>query len=737
MIGLIFTILSVLGTIALAFIMLFNNRKSVIHITLFIFSLAFAGAIGSNYLTSYFTKAHQVLLWIKITMLFASVMTPPFYLFISNFPERKLVISPKKVGFTVALTVGSMLLAISPWLFTKVEISGDNVIASQGPAFFYFIVVFMYYLVRSIILLIRKIRSTTGVQKAQLLYILSGLAISFGFILFFNVVMTLIFKNSRLILLTNAAPLIFIGTVGYAIIKHRLMDIRLVVKRAGVYLANIIIIILIALLLYRLESAAFKQAIPPGSWGPIVLLFSLVIYNPLKRLLERIANKYFFTGLYNYQATLEGLGRKLTFTINLSEIVDSIIKTIKGAMRLDRAGVLLYDSTSSNYKIYRTEGFTESNGISLVRNNFLTSYLIQSRKPVLYQELESLQTNGNGDKGEIAKLKTNMSRIEAHICLPLLVRDKLIGIIVLGQKISKDAYTKEDLRLLEAVANQASIAVENARQYDRIQQFNRTLEQKVDEQTSEIKEQNTHLQELIKMKSEFLQIASHQLRTPLSAIRGLLSMQADGDFDKLSKKEHKEQQKKMLESANRLSNIVNDLLDAMELEGGYLNFDFAPVALDDIITAIMEELRPNYDKKSLYLKLVKPKDPLPKIEAESRYLREALENFIDNAEKYTNKGGTTVTLSRKNNHVVVAISDTGIGIPKTDMPRLFHKFSRGDKSSYQHTDGSGLGLFIAKNIIDEHRGTIAISSPGEGKGTTITVTLPLTQPSLPKQALKA
>ena len=100
------------------------------------------------------------------------------------------------------------------------------------------------------------------------------------------------------------------------------------------------------------------------------------------------------------------------------------------------------------------------------------------------------------------------------------------------------------------------------------------------------------------MKSEFLQIASHQLRTPLSAIRGLLSMQADGDFDKLPKKEYKGQQLKMLESSNRLSNIVNDLLDAMELEGGYLNFEFEPVALDEMINAIMQELQPNYDKKN-------------------------------------------------------------------------------------------------------------------------------------------
>ncbi|MEA3446403.1 MAG: GAF domain-containing protein, partial [Bacteroidota bacterium] len=479
MTGLIFTIISVFSTIALAVILLLNNRKSVIHIMLFIFSLGFAGAIGSNYLTAYFTETNQVLIWIRMTIFFASILTPPFYIFIKNFPERRLVVSLREVVLIIALTLVSMLLAISSWMFTNVDIIDGNIVASQGPAFFYFIAVFMYYLVCSIILLIKKIRKMAGVQKAQLRYIFAGLIISFSFILFFNVVMTLIFKNSSLITLTNVAPLIFIGTVGYAIIKHRLMDIRIIVRKSLVYFSALVTVMLISLGLMMLNIKIFQNTIPAMVSGPLVLLIGVIVFNPLKKKFEKIANKYFFTSLYNYQATLEELGKKLTYTINLSEIVDSIIITIKNTMHLDRVGVLLYDKHSSNYKIYRTEGFTESNGISLVRNNFLTNHLMQTRQSILYQELELLQNNDNGDKAEIAKLKTNMQRIEAHICLPLLVKNKLIGIIVLGQKITKDAYTKEDLHILEAVSNQASVAIENAKLYDEVQDFNKNLKSKV------------------------------------------------------------------------------------------------------------------------------------------------------------------------------------------------------------------------------------------------------------------
>ncbi|MFA5030377.1 MAG: ATP-binding protein [Patescibacteria group bacterium] len=727
MFGLIVTILSVISTIALAGIVLSNNRRSALHVFMFLLSLGLAGSIGSNYFTTYYTDGSHVLLWIRWTMFFAALAIPSWYLFLRNFPKHTLVIPQRTVVIVVISTLAVMLLAISPWMFTSVTITDGNVSPQPGFGLPIFFLAFIIYLILLGKEFIHKFRSYKGVERAQLIYILIATIVSFAIIIMFNVFAPLVFHSSTLVPLTNIAPLLFTIIVAYAIVKHRLMDIRIIAKRAGVYVASIIVVLLIALLLYRLETAYFKENIPPGSWGPIVLLFSLIIYNPIKRYLEHIANKYFFTSLYNYQATLEELGKRLTFTINLSEIVDSIIKTIKSTMHLDRAGVLLYDEHSSNYKIYRTEGFTESNGISLVRNNFLTSYLVQTRKPVLYQELEQLKENGNGDKGEIAKLKTNMQRIEAHICLPLLVKDKLIGIIVLGQKVNKDAYTKEDLRLLEAVANQASIAVENARLYDEIQEFSKTLEARVEEQTGEIKEKNLRLQQLLKMKSDFLSIASHQLRTPLTAIRGLLAMQAEGDLDKLPKSEQKKEQQHMLESANRLSNIVNDLLDAMELEGGHLNFQFKEVDITEILNQIAEDLKPNYDKKGIALTIDIPKD-FPTIEAEPKMLHEALENIIDNAEKYTNKGGVTVTLSKKNKHMTIEVKDTGIGIPKTDKPRLFEKFSRGEKSSYQHTDGSGLGLFITKNVITEHHGDITVESEGEGKGTTVTITLPTIQP---------
>ncbi|MBI1833754.1 MAG: hypothetical protein HYR90_02920 [Candidatus Andersenbacteria bacterium] len=242
----------------------------------------------------------------------------------------------------------------------------------------------------------------------------------------------------------------------------------------------------------------------------------------------------------------------------------------------------------------------------------------------------------------------------------------------------------------------------------------------------ELSEANTHLKELMDIKTEFLQIASHQLRTPLTSLRGLLAMQAEGGFDQLPDQERRGMHKNMNSAANNLNNIVNDLLDAMELEGGKLNFTWEQVDIMRLLQESVDTLKPAYDKKGLTIAFNKPV-ALPKVEADTSYLRQVFLNIINNAEKYTEKGGLVITPTLKTGRVEISFKDTGIGIDPPELPKLFGKFVRGKKSALIHTDGSGLGLFIIKKIVEEHRGSVTLESEGIGKGSTVLVTLPLKQ----------
>jgi len=142
----------------------------------------------------------------------------------------------------------------------------------------------------------------------------------------------------------------------------------------------------------------------------------------------------------------------------------------------------------------------------------------------------------------------------------------------------------------------------------------------------------------------------------------------------------------------------------------------------------MKTLKFNYDKKGLKLIFEKPSSPLPKMECDAEYLRQVFMNIIDNAEKYTREGGTTVCIAKKSNNIEVTFTDTGIGIDPEEKSKLFGKFVRGRRSQSIHTDGSGLGLFIIKKIVEEHHGKVSLESEGVGKGTTFRVTLPINQP---------
>ncbi len=245
---------------------------------------------------------------------------------------------------------------------------------------------------------------------------------------------------------------------------------------------------------------------------------------------------------------------------------------------------------------------------------------------------------------------------------------------------------------------------------------------------NELARANDSLKELIEMKTSFLHIVSHQLRTPLTAMRGYLSMWQEGSFDDFTPRKMAEMKKRIVNNAERLNNLVNEMVVVMESEGG-IKLDFTKVDVEEIIKNNIEFLRANYEKKKLYIKYQKKEKNLPKIDADAKYLSNVFMNLIDNAEKYTKKGGLKIKICRNEDDIKVAFSDTGVGIKPEDEKRLFHKFSRGESSSLINPNGSGLGLYIIKQIVREHNGSVKFESEGEGKGTTFTVTLPIHQPA--------
>ncbi len=246
-----------------------------------------------------------------------------------------------------------------------------------------------------------------------------------------------------------------------------------------------------------------------------------------------------------------------------------------------------------------------------------------------------------------------------------------------------------------------------------------------------LKEANEKLKKLDKAKSEFISIASHQLRTPLTAIKGYLSMIMDGNYGEISEAAESKMEQ-VLQSAERLISLVNDLLNVSRIESGKIEMNFKKINLVDFIKDSIKELKIVANNENLYLKFENKIEHSLEAEIDQQRMRQVILNIIDNAIKYTAEGGITITTKKQvmesgKDSVLITIKDTGEGMDEKEIKNIFESFSRGSAGDLMHVEGAGLGLYIAKKFVDMHDGLIWIESEGKGKGTKFLIELPITQ----------
>jgi len=273
-----------------------------------------------------------------------------------------------------------------------------------------------------------------------------------------------------------------------------------------------------------------------------------------------------------------------------------------------------------------------------------------------------------------------------------------VGVIIFGQflikSVKREVEQRERLEQLRLKLEKTNLDLENA---------------------------NDKLKGLDKLKTEFVSLASHQLRSPLTAIKGYLSMILEGDYGEINP-EAKEAVDKVMESSNNLMLVVEDLLNVSKIEAGGMKyvmekFDFAEVAVKT-----SEELSINAEKKGLKLICGIPKDQKYFINGDKEKLRQILINLIDNSMKYTEKGQIEINMTSNNKKIITTIKDTGVGIEKGEEESLFDKFSRGEGGKL-NASGSGLGLYLVREIAKAHDGRVWAESEGVGKGSTFFVEL--------------
>lgn len=323
---------------------------------------------------------------------------------------------------------------------------------------------------------------------------------------------------------------------------------------------------------------------------------------------------------------------------------------------------------------------------------------------------------------------TDVKRISKHLPLAslyavkLMARRRLVGLLVIGFLTPVDTLSQTDQKLLDRLSESIGVALDNKLLFEENQHV-----------LKELRESNKKLKELDETKDDFISMASHQLRTPLTSVKGYISMIMEGDAGKVT-----HMQREMLGqaffSSQRMVYLIADLLNVSRLKTGKFVIEPTPVNLATMVAEELGQLEETAAAHSLKLTYDKPKD-FPLLMIDEVKTRQVIMNFVDNAIYYTPNGGQIdVQLIEKDATVELRVTDDGIGVPKSEQPHLFTKFYRAGNARKARPDGTGLGLFMAKKVIVAQDGSIIFESK-EGNGSTFGFILSKHKLAPPKSAL--
>jgi signal transduction histidine kinase len=712
----IILILSSIITLSIGLTALLSDRKSATNRLFFL--LTFFITIWSilSYISTLATAENLFL--VRLTMTFVVLQNTTYGLLIMHFPEdeTRKILRAEKIPLLYTTLV--LLITVSPFLFTGLKGSGDNTSPVPGPGMALFLIHVVYFVIFASFKLIAKRIHTPKSKRSQLNILIMGALILFVATPFLNFILPVFSSNSVIIRYSSVLMSVFSLLIFYSIIKHRLFNVKALVAKYLSYISTFLVVIIVPVFIgfYIIDNVFSdeNETIKLIAFSTLTVLIA-VFFEPIRVKFNRVTNKFFYKEGYDPQILIDDFNNTLVNTIEIEElltksalIIQENFKTTFCTFYIRETSYFSERIIGAHRKYPEIEGLPKLQEIALKlkKKVYLINYISRS-----------------SEEKELGKImEDNEIEVLARIVSTLDYSVKGIGYLFLGPKKSGSQYSKQDAKVIEIIANELVIAIQNALRFEEIEQFNVTLQKKIDEATKELKQSNEKLRALDEAKDEFVSMASHQLRTPLTSIKGYISMVLEGDAGKVN-----ETQKEMLGqayfSSQRMVYLISDLLNVSRLKTGKFNIEAKPVYLPDLVNSEIEQLYEGAKAKNLTLSFHKP-DKFPTLNLDEMKIRQVVMNFTDNAIYYTPAGGKiTVELKETAKSVEFTVKDSGIGVPKDQQHKLFVKFYRADNARKSRPDGTGLGLFMAKKVIIAQGGSMIFESK-EGKGSVFGFSFP-------------
>lgn len=717
-------IVAALLSLALGCVVIANNHNRAINVVYFLLSCTAAIWLCANALVleGRLTPDNTSILLLvgRLITPSAIILTFLMMVFTAHF-VKKPANYIRKLLFAGLLGAPIVFLSFSDW---NVYLDEKGMLA-LGWLSYPFVVVVLVYLITALWLLFFNLRGMHNDESyaVQVNYLRNSFIISVFPAALFGAVLPLI-TDSELVNLSPILSIIFLLYAAWLIIKHRLFDVRPVVARVITY-ALLLILLVILFGLFAALVTRYLLGSENTFTGQILVPFILAvvmasIFRPIKRYFDRITNRLFYQDAYDPQQLMDELNKTIVSTIEIKPL-------------LTRVSLVIEKYVKSSYLAFVIKDVPERLVVAPKANPITTDFLDKLEREVLQVKQGVIFTDDLADDARYSGLYRELRFKDVAMIARLGSGSALghpVGFLILGDKKSGSPYGGQDRRTMDIIVSELIIAIQNALRFEEIERFSKTLQRKVEDATAELRQKNNKLKLLDQTKDDFISMASHQLRTPLTSVKGYISMVLDGDVGKIT-----DTQRKLLNqsyvSSQRMVYLISDLLNVSRLKTGKFIIEPVPSNLADVIQEEMDQLQETAKGKSITLNYKKPAN-FPTLMLDETKLRQVIMNFADNALYYTPTGGEiTVHLTEKPDSIEFMVVDNGIGVPKREQHQLFTKFYRAHNAKRMRPDGTGLGLFMAKKVIVAQGGAIIFKS-AENKGSTFGFTFPKAK-LLPKE----
>lgn len=670
--------------------------------------------------------ASASLIWARTYYIAAAVIIYALLEFSLNFPKRIPVRPLIHVMLTVVLFAVIGLVLWDQGFIGKIGItaSDQKIVHLYQPFYLLYVLYYVFMIIASTVCFAYGLRVARRRDKKVFTkwvkVLIASIAISLSFGVWFNLLLPL-FGNYEYIWAGPPFTLVFGITMFFAVVQQRILDIRQAVARTVMY-----VFLLVSLVgVYSLSAFAVSTFFASVNGGAsqtiiqiIIAIFLAFTIRPLKSFFDRITNELFYRDEYNSEYVLTELREVTTEQVRTSSLAADALAIVQRTLHPQFASLYVQQKNGLHYYSQRT--LEPAVALRSFHKQFAELIPKDCMGIIDHMTIDAL----DNDDFRHAFSGGNIS-----LAIQLYAGRQRVAVMIVGPKQSGKKYDTKDQELIMVMADELSLAIQNSLRFHEIEQLNATLQQRIDEATKELRASNAELQRLDEAKDEFISMASHQLRTPLTSVKGYISMVIEGDVGKISPNQ-KQLLSEAFTSSERMVHLINDFLNVSRLQTGKFMLDRRSIDLARVVEQELDSLKTTAQSHSMKLRYRKP-TRFPVLYLDEGKIRQVIMNFVDNAIYYSREDSTIVVgLVIQDGDVIFTVKDTGIGVPVAEQKHLFGKFFRATNARTQRPDGTGVGLFLAKKVIVAHGGRMVFDSV-EGEGSTFGFRLPVKKMSQP------